>query len=94
MSGGHFNDNGYIYYRVDQFVDELSNEIENNYIANEHGYYHGYSKTVTDLLEEQIPMLLKAAEIMRHIDYLYSGDIGESLFIERLKKSEEKFEDV
>jgi len=30
MSGGHFNSNGYIYYQVSQFVDELEHAIENN----------------------------------------------------------------
>jgi hypothetical protein len=31
------------------------------------------------------------AEIMRHIDYLYSGDIGDDGFLLRMKETEEKF---
>lgn len=91
MSGGHFGE--YDYYKVHQFADELKNEIENNYVTDEYGHYRGYSKTVTDLLEKQIPTLLKAAELMRHIDYLYAGDHGEDSFIERIKETEEKFKD-
>ena len=30
MSGGHFNENGYIYFRVEQFADELESAIDFN----------------------------------------------------------------
>ncbi len=34
----------------------------------------------------------KMAEIMRHIDYLYSGDHGDDTFMERVKEVEAKYE--
>jgi hypothetical protein len=86
MSGGHFNDCGYVYYKVDNFCDELEIEIQENFIKDDWGYYKGYSDEVIQLLKEQILFLRKAAKIMKHIDYLYSGDYGEETFIERMKE--------
>jgi hypothetical protein len=74
MSGGHFGDCGYDYYKVSQFADELEVEI------------------VIDVLQEQIPKLRKMAEIMKHIDYLYSGDIGDDGFLLRMKETEAKYD--
>jgi hypothetical protein len=31
------------------------------------------------------------ADIMRHVDYLFSGDHGEDSFMERVKEVEEKY---
>jgi hypothetical protein len=33
----------------------------------------------------------KMAEIMRIVDYLYSGDIGDDNFFKRIKEIEEKY---
>ena len=96
MSGGHFGD--YDYYKVDQFADELEVEIENNGKAKENSGYYGekwypnHDPDVIDVLREQIPKLRKAAEIMRHIDYLYSGDIGDDGFLLRVKETEVKYD--
>jgi hypothetical protein len=98
MSGGHFGDCGYDYYKVAQFADELEVEIENNGKArNEdrtYGYewYPNHDPDVIDVLQEQIPKLRKMAEIMKHIDYLYSGDIGDDSFLLRMKETEAKYE--
>ena len=86
MSGGHFNSNEYIYYQVSQFADELESEIENNDRKDEWGYCPGYSEEVLSYLREQIPILRKMSQVMRDIDYLYSGDHGEDSFLERVKK--------
>jgi hypothetical protein len=39
MSGGHFNENGYIYFKVEQFADELESAIDFNE-DNENGGAH------------------------------------------------------
>jgi len=97
MSGGHFNDCGYEYYKVAQFADELEQEILNNGRegTTENGYewYPNHDLDVIDVLEEQIPKLRKMAEIMHHIDYLYSGDIGDDSFLLRIKEVEAKYND-
>ena len=92
MSGGHFNDCGYDYYKVAQFADELEQEIINNNTKDEYEYAPNYGKEVISYLLDQLPNLRKMAEIMRHIDYLYSGDHGEDSFMERVKEVEEKYE--
>ena len=95
MSGGHFNDCGYEYYKVAQFADELEHEILNNGRegTTENGYewYPNHDPDVIDVLEEQIPKLRKMAEIMREIDYLYSGNIGDDSFLFRMKEIEAKY---
>lgn len=92
MSGGHFNDCGYAYYKVAQFADELEEEIQNNGKVDEYGYKHDYDPDVIDYLEAQIPKLRKMAEIMRHIDYLYSGDHGDDSFLLNVKEVEAKYD--
>jgi len=93
VSGGHFNDCGYVYYKVSQFADELEQEILYNGKVNEDGYKYDYDPDVIDYLEDQIPKLRKMAEIMRHIDYLYSGDIGDDGFLLRVKETKAKYSD-
>ena len=92
MSGGHFNDNDYVYYKVSQFADELEQEIAANNTVNEYGDKYNFDPDVIDYLEAQLPKLRKMAEIMRHIDYLYSGDHGDDSFMERVKEVEAKYE--
>lgn len=100
MSGGHFNDNGYQYYKVSQFADELQEEIDNNGKARNEDrtygveWYPNHDPDVIDVLQEQIPKLRKMAEIMRIIDYLYSGDIGDNNFFKRMQEIEDKYKDT
>ena len=91
MSGGHFNDNGYIYYQVSQFAYELENEIQNNNVKDEYGYASNYNSEVIEYLEEQVHFLHKMADIMRHIDYLYSGDHGPDTFMGKVMEVERKY---
>ena len=86
MSGGHFNSHGYIYYRVREFADELENDIENNDKEDECGYSPGFSEETLAILRENVQLLRAAAERMRHIDYLYSGDHGEDSFKEHMNE--------
>ena len=95
MSGGHFNGNGYIYHQVSQFAYELEEEIRHNGKAGTDGdhsnYYSNHSSEVIEYLEEQVHFIHKMADIMRHIDYLYSGDHGEDSFMERVMEVERKY---
>ena len=91
MSGGHFTDCGYDYYKVRQFADELEDEIRQNGKVGEEGdWYPNHSDECIEYLKEQLPKLRKMAEIMRHIDYLYSGDNCDDSFMERVKEVEGK----
>jgi hypothetical protein len=94
MSGGHFNDCGYEYYNVSQFADELEAEVRNNFEKDEYGYAYEYPPEVCEYLLEQVPKMRKMAEIMRAVDYLYSGDHGSDSFMERVKEVEEKYKDT
>lgn len=88
MSGGHFCDNGYPYYRVWQFADELENEIANNEIPDDDsGYCPRFSAETLAVLRSEISALRRMAEVMRAIDYLYAGDHGEDSFLRALEKA-------
>ena len=84
MSGGRFNNSGYIYFHVDQFADELEILIENNKKVDEYGYASLYSEEVIIMLREQIQYMRKMAKTMKAIDYLYSGDHGEESFVREM----------
>ena len=88
MSGGHFG-NGYDYYRVQQFADELEMEIQNNGKPDEYGDVRDYGPETIQYLREQLCLMRKTADIMRACDYLYSGDHGEDSFMEVVKKIED-----
>ena len=87
MSGGHFNDNGYIYYQVYQFADELEHAIENNDKLNEYNYAPRYNEETLTYLKAKVPELRKLAEIMKEIDYLYSGDHDPDSFLKKVKST-------
>ena len=97
MSGGHFGNCGYDYYKVAQFADELEEEIQNNGRGREDTGYYGeqwypnHDPEVIEYLKEQLPKMRKMAEIMRHIDYLYSGDHGDDSFMNRVQEVENKY---
>ena len=82
MSGGHFVGSSYPYYRVMQFADELQNEVDNNGPR--------FSTETLAVLRAEIPGLRRAAEAMRVIDYLYSGDHDEDSFARAMQRIEVK----
>jgi hypothetical protein len=96
MSGGHFNDCGYEYHKVYQFADELEQEIRHNGKAGTDGdhsdWYPNHSDEVIEYLKEQVPKMRKMAEIMRHIDYLYSADHNDDYFLKYVKEVEAKYD--
>ena len=73
-------------------------EIENNGKQGntEDGYswYPNHEPEVIEYLKKQVPILNKMAEIMRIIDYLYSGDIGDNNFFKRIQEIEDKYKDT
>ena len=91
MSGGHFNDCGYIYHKVSQFAYELENEIQNNNVKDEWGYASNYNQEVIEYLEEQVHFLHKMADIMRAVDFLYSGDYSDETFMKKVMEVERKY---
>jgi hypothetical protein len=91
MSGGHFNDNNYIYYRVYEFADELESDIQNNDRVDDPDYYSPrYSKEVIDYLKPKVEEIRKMAKLMKEIDYLYSGDHGEDSFMRIMRDMDNK----
>lgn len=90
MSGGKFNGSTYIYYEVSRFADELENEIQNNLVEDEYGYAPKYNDEIIAYLKYKLPEIRKMSEIMRAIDYLYSGDHGEDSFLKIIKEIEKK----
>ena len=91
MSGGHFGDCGYDYYKVAQFADELEVEIQDK--KDEYGHSYNFSPETIKYLRKQLLKMRKMSEIMRHIDYLYSGDHGEDSFMYRVKEVEKHWEE-
>ena len=89
MSGGHFGD--YCYFQVSQFARDLEEEILKNNKEDVDGYGNNYSQETIEYLEEQVHYIHKIADIMYHIDRLYSGDHGEDSFMERVKEVESKY---
>ena len=85
MSGGHYNSNGYVYYQVDQFADELEMDIRNNNRKDEYGYSPDFNEETLQILKRELHNIRRVATLMRHIDYLYSGDHGEDTFVEQIK---------
>lgn len=89
MSGGAIHPQ-YCYYQVNQFADELENRIENNSVPDEYGYAPEYPPEILAYLKEQVSNLRKISEVMRAVDYLYSGDHNELSFMKTIGKIEGK----
>lgn len=85
MSGGHYNNHGYVYYQVEQFADELEMDIRNNNRKNEYNYCPDFSEETLQILKKELHNIRRVATLMRHIDYLYSSDYGEDTFAEQIK---------
>lgn len=85
MSGGHYNNHGYVYYQVEQFADELEMDIRNNNRKNEYNYSHDFNEETLQILKRELHNIRRVATLMRHIDYLYSSDYGEDTFAEQIK---------
>lgn len=88
MSGGHFNGNDYVYFRVRDFAEELEEEIANNNKIDEYGSCKNFKPETLEYLKKQVKAIEVMSRIMREIDYLYSGDTGEDTFFREIHKIE------
>lgn len=83
MSGGHFN---YSYHHLAQFCDQLESDIRNNHKKDQWGYAHNFRE---DVIYELNVILSKAKELtklMKHVEWLYSGDDSEETFLKNIKE--------
>ena len=68
-------------------------EIQNNNKKlDEYEYAPNFSPETIKYLRKQLRQMRKVSEIMRHIDYLYSGDHGEDSFMKLVEEVEAKYE--
>jgi len=71
----------------------LEVEIHNNNKPDEYSYVRNYSPETIKYLRKKLRQMRMTADIMRHIDYLYSGDHGEDSFMVRVKDVERHHEE-
>jgi hypothetical protein len=87
MSGGHFD---YQNYAIERIADDIQNIIDNNddLSPGEWGGTIGrqYPSAVIKELKNAVKALRIAAIYAHRVDYLLSGDDGESSFLNRLKE--------
>lgn len=79
MSGGALGD--YSYHHVSSFIADLRVQIDFNGVEDEWGYCHNYSSETIAFLEKELEKMEAMVKMMRHIDYLYSGDHSEESFM-------------
>ncbi len=89
MSGGHFN---YPEYQLNNFINNLTNEIKNNKTKNEYGYSPNYNKQTITLLKKIIKLSKITSNLIHSTDYLYSGDDSEETFQKEVNKELKKLE--
>ena len=86
MSGGSFN---YACYQVYQFADELGLRLDEFDKENEWGYKPNNFEPETRAKLREIESLARyTADLMKEAGWLYSGDTGDDLFMERVRKIE------
>lgn len=83
MSGGSFD---YAYGRVETFADSLAEKLKHNDEADEYGCIYGFRPETVARLREVEFFARTAASLMHDVEWLYSGDVGEDSFMERVHK--------
>lgn len=96
MSGGHWD---YLQYKFTEVIEDLNNIIQENQneriekvefdLFNEHFYF---SPEVIEKFKRGLELITKAQIYMQRIDWLLSGDDGETSFLRRLSQDLEKIE--
>ena len=74
MSGGSFD---YAYSKVNYFVDDLDDKLNDP--------EESFSPEVTAKLREIKEIAQNTAQLMRAVEWLYSGDDSEDTFLEKVK---------
>lgn len=78
MSGGHF-----MYGQLSELayeIDEIAGLAETN-TPNEYGSLYGYSDEVVSRFRECASLLRRANAMVRLIDYMMEGDIGDEKLV-------------
>jgi hypothetical protein len=88
MSGGSFN---YAFGLLYDFADELASRIENHDKPNEYGELpYSFDPPTLAKLREILQLACYTADLMRQVEWLYSGDIGVDTFMESVAMLGEK----
>jgi hypothetical protein len=85
MSGGYFCGGDRTYFRMEQFADELEEEIRWNNMTDESGFLRGLEKETLDLLIEKLAAIRTLSSAMQAIDWYFSDDDGEEELKRKLK---------
>ena len=83
MSGGHFQ---YPYHYVNQFTEQLEDDIRNNKKKDGYGYCYDFKPETVRELKRILKWCKIAAQLMRHAEWLYSSDDSEEDFAKNIKK--------
>ena len=91
MSGDHFNWG--CYFQLQEFIEEINEEIEKNnkpIICDEYKDYstfpRHYSPETVKILKKIVKDGRKLAKLLKAVDYLYSDDYSEESFLEKIKE--------
>jgi len=91
MSGGSFN---YAFHHVGQFIEELELKLDNADKIDEFGCYPNYFEPrVLAKLRNIVILARYTAKLMKEVEWLYSGDIGEDTFMKRIDEIFNEFVD-
>lgn len=95
MSGGTYD---YIQFRLNEVADDIKEKIRKNeeMRKNPSEYDEGvcYDDATIEKFKEAVPIIKWAAIYIHRIDWLLSGDDGESDFRERLTEEITRFLDA
>ena len=82
LSGGSFE---YKCFQISQFAEELKNKIDENDNESD-GYAPHYNQTTLVLLKHCQKQIELSGKFAHEIEWLYSGDVGEETFKNRLEE--------
>lgn len=82
MSGGSFN---YTYSHVDRFIEELTQNIKRNKKKDEYGYAENFKPETIQELKRILNLCKITSDVMKHTEWLYSGDDSEETFSENIE---------
>ena len=86
MSGGSFD---YAYLRMSQFADDLGDKLDSAGTMVHGWHVEKWPPDVESKLREIAAAALHVSKLAKEAEWLYSGDTGEDIFMERVKKIED-----
>ena len=84
MGGGHFDYQNHVLFEITESIDVA---IINNNVKNDSDFCTEYSNDTLEKFRFVSKQLHLLNDLVHHVDYLLSGDLGEDSFNERWKKS-------